>query len=167
MNVVVAYASKHGSTEGIAAAIAERLTEAGEPAEATRVDQVSDLSAATAVVLGSAIYAGSWMKEAVEFVHRFAEPLAERPVWLFSSGPLGEDVEDEEQQPRQLEEIEGIVGPIEHRVFFGALDRSKLGFAERMIVKAVKAPDGDFRDWDEIRTWADAIASDLATRADP
>ena len=167
MNVVVAYASKHGSTEGIAAAFAERLTEAGEPAEATRVDQVSDLSAATAVVLGSAIYAGSWMKEAVEFVHRFAEPLAERPVWLFSSGPLGEDVEDEEQQPRQLEEIEGIVGPIEHRVFFGALDRSKLGFAERMIVKAVKAPDGDFRDWDEIRTWADAIASDLATRADP
>ena len=161
MNVVVAYASKHGSTEGIAAAIVERLTEAGAPAEATRVDQVSDLSAATAVVLGSAIYAGSWMKEAVEFVHRFAEPLAERPVWLFSSGPLGEDVEDEEQQPRQLEEIESIVGPVEHRLFFGALDRTKLGFAERMIVKAVKAPDGDFRDWEEIRAWADAIASDL------
>jgi menaquinone-dependent protoporphyrinogen oxidase len=164
MTVVVAYASKHGSTEGIASAIAERLIEVGSPALAIRVDDVTDLEDATAVVLGSAIYAGSWMKEAVEFVHRFAEPLAERPVWLFSSGPLGEDVQDEEEQPRQLKEFEGIIGPIEHRVFFGALDRSKLGFAERMIVKAVKAPDGDFRDWDEIRAWAEAIGSDLAAR---
>jgi menaquinone-dependent protoporphyrinogen oxidase len=71
-------------------------------------------------------------------------------------------VGDEEQQPRQLADIEGIVGPVGHRVFFGALDRTKLGFAERMVVKAVKAPDGDFRDWDEIRAWADAIAADLA-----
>jgi menaquinone-dependent protoporphyrinogen oxidase len=165
MKVVVAYASKHGSTEGIAIAIAERLTEAGAPALAIPVNDVSDLGDATAVVLGSAIYAGSWMKEAVEFVHRLAEPLAERPVWLFSSGPLGEDVEDEEPQPRQLAEMEGIIGPVEHRLFFGALDRSALGFAERMIVKAVKAPDGDFRDWDEIRAWADAIASDLASRS--
>ena len=164
MNVVVAYASKHGSTEGIASAIAERLNEAETPAQVISVNDVSDLGTATAVVLGSAIYAGSWMKEAVEFVHRFAESLAERPVWLFSSGPLGEHVDDEEQQPRQLKEIEGIVGPVEHRVFFGALDRSTLGFAERMIVKAVKAPDGDFRDWDEIRAWADAIASDLDAR---
>lgn len=164
MNVIVAYASKHGSTEGIASAIAERLNEAGASAQAISVNDVSDLGDATAVVLGSAIYAGSWMKEAVEFVHRFAEPLAERPVWLFSSGPLGEHVEDEEQQPRQLLEMEGIIGPVEHRLFFGALDRSKLGFAERMIVKAVKAQDGDFREWDEIRAWADAIAGDLAAR---
>ena len=163
MNVIVAYASKHGSTEGIAQAIAERLDESGAPAQAIPVNDVSDLGDAPAVVLGSAVYAGSWMKEAVEFVHRFAEPLAERPVWLFSSGPLGEDVEDEEQQPRQLLEMEGIIGPVEHRVFFGALDRSRLGFAERMIVKAVKAPDGDFRDWDEIGAWADAIAAKLAS----
>jgi menaquinone-dependent protoporphyrinogen oxidase len=163
----VTYASKHGSTEGIASAIADRLSEVGTPAQAIRVEDVPDLDDATAVVLGSAIYAGSWMKEAVEFVHRYAEPLADRPVWLFSSGPLGEDVEDDEQQPRQLREIEGIVGPVEHRMFFGALDRSKLGFAERMIVKAVKAPDGDFRDWDEIRAWADAIAADLASRETP
>jgi menaquinone-dependent protoporphyrinogen oxidase len=164
MRVIVAYASKHGSTGEIADAIAMRLTEAGADAEARPVDQVSDLGDAGAVVLGSAIYAGSWMKEAVEFVHRLAEPLAERPVWLFSSGPLGEQVVDDEEQPRQLKEVDGIVGAVEHRVFFGALDRSKLGFAERMIVKAVKAPDGDFRDWDEIQAWADTIASDLTAR---
>ena len=135
---------------------------AGEPVEVGSVDQVGDLEGFRAVVLGSAVYVGSWMKEAVEFVHRFAEELAERPVWLFSSGPLGEDVEDEEEQPRQLAEMGGIIGPVDHRMFFGALDRSKLGFGERMMVKAVKAPEGDFRDWDAIRDWADGIARELA-----
>jgi menaquinone-dependent protoporphyrinogen oxidase len=161
MTVLVAYASKHGSTEGIAQAIADRLRELGEPVEVESVDQIGDLEEFRAVVLGSAVYAGSWMKEAVEFVHRSAEGLAERPVWLFSSGPLGTDVEDEEEQPRQLEEMGGIIGPVDHRMFFGALDRSKLGFGERMMVKAVKAPEGDFRDWAAIRGWAEGIAREL------
>jgi menaquinone-dependent protoporphyrinogen oxidase len=161
MTVLVAYSSKHGSTKGIAEAIADRLRELGEPVEVGSVDEVVDLAGFRAVVLGSAVYAGSWMKEAVEFVHRFAEPLAERSVWLFSSGPLGTDVEDEEEQPRQLGEMSGIIGPIEHQMFFGALDRNSLGFGERMIVKAVKAPDGDFRNWDSIRDWADGIAREL------
>lgn len=161
MMVLVAYASKHGSTEGIAQAIADRLSEVGVSAEARSVDEVGELGDRHAVVLGSAVYAGSWMKDAVEFAHRHAEPLAERPVWLFSSGPLGEEVEDEEEQPRQLSELRGLLGPIDHKVFFGALDRSKLGFGERMLVKAVKAPDGDFRDWEAIRSWADGIAAEL------
>ena len=164
MRVLVAYASKHGATGGIASAIANRLNELGMAAHVTPVDLVTDLDDVTAVVLGSAVYAGSWRKEAVEFVHRHAESLAERPVWLFSSGPLGTQVQGEEEQPRQLPEIEGILEPVEHRIFFGALDRTKLSFAERMIAKAVKAPEGDFRHWDEIRAWADAIAADLAIR---
>jgi menaquinone-dependent protoporphyrinogen oxidase len=166
MTVLVAYASKHGSTEGIAQAIADRLRELGEPVELGSVDEIRGIEGFRAVVLGSAVYAGSWMKEAVEFVHRSAEALAERPVWLFSSGPLGTEIEDEEEQPRQLAEIRGIVGPIDHRVFFGALDRDKLGFGERMLVKAVKAPEGDFRDWDAIRAWADEIARHLGVGPD-
>jgi menaquinone-dependent protoporphyrinogen oxidase len=59
--------------------------------------------------------------------------------------------------------MEGIVGPIDHRMFFGALDRSALGFGERMIVKAVKAPEGDFRDWDAIRDWASGIAREIGS----
>jgi len=161
MTVLVAYASKHGSTEGIARAIADRLGELGVSADVQTVGDVDDLGERDAVVLGSALYAGSWMTEAVEFAHRYAEPLAERPVWLFSSGPLGEQVKDDEEQPRQLRELRGLIGPIDHRIFFGALDRSKLGFGERMIVKAVHAPDGDFRDWDAIRAWADGIAAVL------
>jgi menaquinone-dependent protoporphyrinogen oxidase len=161
MTVLVAYASKHGSTEGIARAIADRLSELGETADARSVHEVDAVGDERAVILGSAIYAGSWMREAVEFVHRNEAALAERPVWLFSSGPLGVDVDDDEQQPRQLEEIDGLVRPLGHRVFYGALDRDKLGFAERMIVKAVKAPEGDFRDWEAIRSWADTISAEL------
>jgi menaquinone-dependent protoporphyrinogen oxidase len=165
MRVLVAYASKHGSTEGIAQAIGDRLREHGLEVDAVPAAEVAGVGDASAVVLGSAVYAGSWIKDAVELAEREADALASRPVWLFSSGPLGEQVEDHEEQPRQLASIRERIHPVEHRVFFGALERSKLGFAERMIVKAVKAPDGDFRDWDEIRAWADAIADRLASTA--
>jgi menaquinone-dependent protoporphyrinogen oxidase len=70
-------------------------------------------------------------------------------------------VQDHEEQPRQLAELTETLRPKEHRIFFGALDQSKLGFGERILVKAVKAPDGDFRDWDQIRDWAAAIAEQL------
>jgi menaquinone-dependent protoporphyrinogen oxidase len=162
MSVLVASASKHGSTEEIARFIADRLRERGIEADAAPVQGVSDLSGVEAVVLGSAIYLGSWMKEAMEFVDRDLSTLRSIPVWLFSVGPLGTEIQDEEEQPKQLGELREKLRPRDHRLFFGALDRDKLGFGERMMVKAVKAPEGDFRDWDEIRAWADGIATDLA-----
>jgi menaquinone-dependent protoporphyrinogen oxidase len=161
MNVLVAYATKHGSTAGIAEAIAGTLADHEVKAESKRVDTVDDLGPYEVVVLGSAVYAGSWMKDAVWFAERHADALARMPVWLFSSGPLGEEVKDAEEQPRQLPELRRTIAPRDHRVFFGALDPSVLGFAERMIAKAVKAPTGDFRDWDAIRAWAEGIAEEL------
>ena len=162
MRVLIACASKHGSTEGIAEAIAERLHQLGNDAAAVRVSDVTDLNGVEAVVLGSAIYAGSWMKEATEFAAANAEVLSGIPLWLFSSGPLGTEVHDHEEQPRQLAELTERLRPKAHRTFFGALDHSKLGFAERMMVKAVKAPEGDFRDWGAISGWADEIARELS-----
>jgi menaquinone-dependent protoporphyrinogen oxidase len=161
MQVLVAYASKHGATQGIAEAIAEQLRARGLTTDAVPAAADTDLDAVDAVVLGSAIYAGHWRDEAVDFARAHKDVLAALPVWLFSSGPLGDDVEDEEKQPKQLEELERDLQPNDHKVFFGALDPSKLGFGERMIVKAVKAPEGDFRDWDAIRAWADQIAAAL------
>jgi menaquinone-dependent protoporphyrinogen oxidase len=148
--ILVAYASKHGSTEGIAQAIAKRLDYRDLDARAHTVHELEDVGRPEAV-----------MKDAVRFAEAHAEALADVPVWLFSSGPLGEEIKDEEEQPRQLPELRELLDPREHRVFFGALDREKLSFSERMIVKAVKAPDGDFRDWDAINGWADEIADDL------
>ena len=162
MRVMVACASKHGSTEGIAEAIAERLRQLGNDASAVRVGDVDNLDGVEAAVLGSAVYAGSWMKDAVEFAEANAETLAGMPVWLFSSGPLGTEVHDEEDQPRQLAELSRKLQPEGHRVFFGALDIGKLGFGERMVMKAVKAPEGDFCDWGAISAWSDEIARDLS-----
>lgn len=158
--VLVAYASKHGSTVGIAEAIADRLRDSGHDAEARAV-QVADPREVEAVVLGSAIYAGSWMNEAIEFAERHVDTLRQVPTWLFSSGPLGVEVRDEEEQPRQLGRLTEALHPRGHQVFFGALDRTKLGFGERMMVKAVKASEGDFRDWDAIASWADEIVESL------
>ena len=161
MTVLVAYTSKHGSTQGIAQRIAEQLRQLGIQAEARPLDEVSNPGRYEALVIGSAIYYGSWMKEATEWVHRNQAVLARRPVWLFSVGPLGTEVKDAEQQPKEMAEFQQAIGPREQRVFFGALDHQRLSFAERMVVKAVRAPEGDFRDWEAIDAWAANIARNL------
>ena len=140
---------------------AKTLNELGQEAECAPVGAGPDAERYDAVVLGSAVYVGSWMKEAASFARGNAGSLAQRPVWLFSSGPLGTDVDDADEQPREMEEIRNRIGPRDHRVFFGALDPEKLGFGERMVVKAVRAPTGDFRDWDDIRAWTEGIAAEL------
>ena len=161
MTVLVAYASKHGSTQEIAERIAEKLRQLGKEAETRSVDEVSDPESYEAFVIGSAIYYGSWLKEATEWVRRNQAVLAARPVWLFSSGPLGTEVKDAEPQPKELADVWETIGPRDQRIFFGALEHSRLSFAERMMVKAVRAPEGDFRDWQAIEAWAASIARDL------
>ena len=161
MTVLVAYASKHGSTQGIAERIAEKLRQLGIQAEARPLDAIEDPGSYEALVIGSAIYYGSWLKEATAWVHRNQAILAQRPVWLFSVGPLGTEVKDAEQQPKEMAEFQQAIGPRDQQIFFGALDHHKLAFAERMVVKAVRAPEGDFRDWQAIDAWAASIAQDL------
>lgn len=161
MTVLVAYASKHGSTQGIAERITEKLRQMGKEAEARSVDTVKDPGSYEAFVIGSAIYYGTWLKEATEWVHQNQAVLAGRPVWLFSSGPLGTEVKDTEQQPREMAEFQKLIKPRDHRVFFGSLDHNKLSFTERMVLKAVRAHEGDYRDWEAIDAWAESIARDL------
>jgi menaquinone-dependent protoporphyrinogen oxidase len=161
MTILVAYASKHGSTQGIAERIAERLRQMGKEVEARPVDAVEDPRSYEAFVIGSAVYYGSWLKEATEWVDRNQAVLAQRPVWLFSSGPLGTEIKDAEQQPKELAEFQQAIRPRDQRIFFGVLDYSRLSFAERMMAKAVRAPEGDFRDWEAIEAWAASIARDL------
>jgi len=161
MTVLVAYASKHGATEEIARRIAKQLREKGTAAEARPVGEVKTLEDPDAVVLGSAVYVGSWMKEASAFAERHKEELSRIPVWLFSSGPTGTGPTDVGVSDKQLAALREI-HPRDHRLFHGAMDPTKLGFLERKMVKAVKAPVGDFRDWGEVRSWADEIARSLS-----
>jgi menaquinone-dependent protoporphyrinogen oxidase len=174
MNVLVAYASRFGSTRGIAECIAEKLRQQGTPADARPVEAVGDLDGYDAFVVGSAVFAGHWMEEASEFVRRHRAVLTSRPVWLFSSGPIGDMAKKYNQpaDPKGIARLERAVGARDHRVFFGAwdrgnLDRGKLGLAERIVAKRF-LPEGDWRDWREIEAWATGIARALATsRAAP
>ncbi len=159
MTILIAYASKHGATQGIAERIAATLQQMGQDAEAKPVATVAQPASYAALVIGSAIYYGSWLPEATMWVRQHQSVLATRPVWLFSSGPLGTTVKDDEPQPKEMAEFHTTIAPREQRIFGGALDHHQLSFAERMMVKAVRAAEGDFRDWAAIDAWAVHIAA--------
>lgn len=163
--VLVAYGSKHGSTAEIAEAIGEAMVEEGLEVEVLNADQVGDVEAYGAVILGSAVYAGMWQKEAVRFLETHEATLADRPVWIFSSGPTGEGDPVELLSgwvfPEAQQEIADRVGPRETVVFHGNIDLDRLGLGEKLIVKAVRGQVGDYRDWDAIRDWAQGVAQAL------
>jgi len=163
--ILVAYATKYGATAEIAEKIGEVLCQAGLNSHVLPVNHVSDLSPYQAVVLGSAVYIGSWRKEASKFLRTHEGELAKRPVWLFSSGPTGEgDVEELAQGwhfPGPLQPIADRIQPRDIAVFHGAADPDKMNALEKWMLKNVKAPVGDFRDWDAISAWAAAIAQAL------
>lgn len=168
MRVLVAYASKHGATQGIAERIGAKLSEAGLQADVRSVEHATDLEGYDAFVIGGALYMYHWMKDASKFTHRHRMILAGRPVWLFSSGPVGTETTDDKGRdlrevagPRELPELERDLHPRDHHVFYGAVDHAKLGkgLIDRMTAKWM--PEGDYRDWDEIDAWAAGIAEEL------
>lgn len=159
--VLVTAASRHGATFEIAEAIARTLQENGIEVDVLPVDAVTDLSPYRAVVLGSAVYIGNWLEPARRLVDTHGDELAQRPVWLFSSGPLGDPPRPSAEEAVKIEPLLERTHAREHRLFAGKLDRSKLGFGERAVVLAVRVADGDFRDWTEISDWAATIATAL------
>lgn len=158
MRILVAYASKHGSTKRIAEHIASKLRTLGNEVDLASVEEVAGLHAYDGCVIGSAVYYGSWMKEATAFIEANASWLVRHPVWLFSSGPVGTAAPVE---PKEIAALGGAINPRGHRVFYGALDRHGLSMGERIVVGAVKAQEGDFRDWSAIDAWTDEIARAL------
>jgi menaquinone-dependent protoporphyrinogen oxidase len=159
MKVLVTAATKHGATGDIAQEIGNVLAERGFDTTVALADEVAAMDYDAAIV-GSAVYAGHWLKSARELVDREAEALATMPVWLFSSGPIGSPPKPEED-PVDVEEILDITRARSHRVFAGKLVRKQLSFPERAIVLALRVPEGDFRDFTEIRAWASEIADAL------
>jgi menaquinone-dependent protoporphyrinogen oxidase len=174
MRVLVAYSSKYGATRGIADRIADRLRDAGHEVDIERCDDVEYPEGFDAFVIGSAAYLGKWRKEARKFVRRNHELLASRPVWLFSSGPLGTDRVDKNGNdvlagaaPKEFEEFEESIHPRGTMVFFGALDTEHLRGPDHIVswMPANDAlPEGDFRDWDAIDGWATKVAAELSAQ---
>ena len=160
MNVLVTAASKHGATAEIAQAIGRVLAEHGHVPSVLAPDEVMHVDDFDAVVIGSGVYAGHWLKPAKELIDRAQDRLVSIPVWTFSSGPIGDPPKPDED-PVDVADVLSAVNTTEHMLFAGKLDKEKLGFAERALTKALKAPDGDFRDWEAIEQWAIEIARAL------
>ena len=160
MRVLVTAATKYGATGEIARTIGDVLAGHGLDTTVSPPEAVDTVDGYDAVVLGSAVYAGHWLKPARELAGRAGDALAARPVWLFSSGPIGDPPKPEED-PVDVAELLAATGARDHRVFAGRLVRRQLGFGDKAIAVALRVPEGDFRDWTEIKGWAAGIADAL------
>ncbi len=162
MRVLVAYATKHGSTAEVAATIGEVLRRADHQVEVRLARDVQRLADYDAVVLGSGLYSAHWLRDANRFVKRHLAHLQERPVWLFSSGPLDRSADfDDIPLTRQVATDVAPIGIRGHRTFGGRL--LEVTAAEEGLLETHRI--GDFRSWDRIRAWATEIAAALAEPA--
>jgi menaquinone-dependent protoporphyrinogen oxidase len=165
MTVLVAAASKHGATQEIAERVGAVLAARGIEVEVKQLQDVRELGSYQAVVLGSGIYMGKWLKEARRFVEVHAAELAQRPTWLFASGSImGDPPVGDDPNAMGVGLAEWLVETTQARelkLFAGKLDLRRLGLAERASVRMAHAREGDYRDWQAIDDWAAAIAHQL------
>ena len=157
--VLVTYASKYGSTGGVANAIGKELCSKGTTADVVLIKNAGSITSYQGVVIGSAIYMGKWMPEAVDFVKKNRDILRQVPVAYFlvcitMSPPT------EKNRAKVLSYMDPIlkavpeVKPVVIETFAGALDYNNLSWLNKKILKSKGSPEGDFRDWNAIRTWA-------------
>ena len=160
MKILLTSSSKHGSTDEVAAVIAERLRAAHIDVETKRPEDVDSVDEYDAFVLGSAVYMTTWMPEAVDFTTRFRDILRARPVWAFSVGLSGLP-KGKVADPTRIGPVLLALEPEDHVTFPGRFAPADLSLRERAVARLGGASEGDYRDWDEVRQWADAIATSL------
>jgi len=161
MTVHVITASRHGSTAGIGEAIARTLRDRGFEVVCEDAHGATLPPAGEPVVLGSAIYMGRWMRPARHLLDQLASEVPARTVFIFSAGPLGDPPQPDDGGDDDVERFAAERAP-GARIFCGKLERASLGRLERIAMGAAKAPEGDFRDWEQIEAWAQEIARSLA-----
>lgn len=161
--ILVAYATRTGTTKSVAEFIGEMLCKRGAAVEVTDVKSAGDAAQYRAAVLGSAIRAGKLMPEMLAFVEANQEQLEEMPLAAFIvCATLQEDTEEKRHEAAAyLDPLRALVEPDMEGFFAGAIDRSKLSLPLRLILRAMKAEDGDWRDWDAIRAWTARLPEGL------
>ncbi len=169
--VLVAFASKHGSTAEIAQAIGEALTDMGFAADVRPARDVRALEAYSAVIVGSVVEMGGWQGDALAFIKRFERDLAARPTWLFSSGPTGGSPEADAAVaraiaspetvplPKNVAKLASRIGARGHATFPGKVGAGVGGLFARWV------PKGDWRDFDAIKAWAHEVGTELTRTA--
>ena len=157
--ILITYATRAGSTVGVADAIGAELGRRGLDVDIQPVTAGPTLGAYDAVILGSAIRMANWLPEMVEFIKTNQQVLRSRPVVLFTVHILNTDADKTSRAARlaYLNTVRPLLNPIDEVYFAGRIDLEALSFVDRLMVKMVKSPIGDFRDWDGIRAWSSAV----------
>lgn len=163
MTVLVAFASKRGSTAEIAETIAATLRREGMGVCLEKVEDIQSLDSYDAVVIGSAVYMRRWRGDARHFLKKHRKALRQMPFWVFSSGPVGDPANDNPEwaePPKIAAKVEELGGR-EHVIFGGRLPVEPKNFMEKAMVEGTPREFRDRRDWAEIRKWAHSIANAL------
>jgi menaquinone-dependent protoporphyrinogen oxidase len=168
-SILVAYATRYGSTQEVAERVAATLREHGLTVDVKPARQVRDLEGYRAVVLGAPLYIGRWLKDAQNFLKRHQQALIERPVAMFTLGPTrAEELKAPQVRDQLDQELAKYpwLKPITAELFGGKYDPASLRFPDSLlgILPASplhNAPASDIRDWDAISTWANSLATKL------
>jgi menaquinone-dependent protoporphyrinogen oxidase len=160
MKIIIACSSKHGSTTEVGERISAVLRQRGHNVDLRDVSDVLEVHGYDAAVIGSATYWAKWRADAVRFLNRHSEDLSAMPVWLFSSGPIGEQVRE---NPIDLPLNMKLSHAQGHRLFGGQIDATELGPVERLVTTVLSVPSGDWRNWDQIEAWATDIHHALSS----
>jgi len=160
--MLVAYGSKMGGTVGIAETVAEALRSRGHEVTLARAGKAQHSEGFEAAVVGSALYMGRWRAEAVRLLKRLARSGGKMPLWLFHSGPLGDDQANEPQPlPKVVQPLAERLGAHDVVTFGGRLPVEAKGFIAKAMARNGKA--GDWRRLDQAAAWGNAIADELAS----
>jgi menaquinone-dependent protoporphyrinogen oxidase len=154
--ILVAYASRNGSTAEIAQAIGKELQAAGHTADVTEMGTVASLVGYDAVVIGGPMYMGKIVSNVGKFVRHHRLGLAKLPVagFIVCLAPVTKDPAWMANAEKALHASLAPLQPVAETVFAGRLDPVKLSWFEKWITKKAKSPVGDFRDWEAIAVWA-------------
>ena len=158
-SILLAYASRYGSTQEVAGTIAAALREAGLEVELQPMQEIKQIDRYAAVVLGAAIYNAKWNPAAHQFLSQHQAALSRRPVAIFALGPLSTSDAAKLRSRRQLnKELEKYpwLKPVAVEMFVGKIDPAKLSFFDRLGTTA-----SDNREWAAIRTWANVLSAQL------
>jgi menaquinone-dependent protoporphyrinogen oxidase len=158
--ILVAYATKAGSTAEVADFIGKTLAEKGADVDVKPIKNISDITGYNAIIIGSPARAGKILSDATEFVERNKASLTNIPVAYFvTCTTLIKDTDDNRKIANEyLDSISGTISPVGKGLFAGKMDYSKIGFASTLILKYIfSTPEGDYRDWDAIKKWADDL----------
>lgn len=164
ISILVAYATRYGSTQNVAEAITATLRESGLEVDIQPMHEVRSLADYHAVVMGAPLFMFHWHKDAMRFLSKHKDALTERPVAVFVLGPV-KDPHDEQEWANSRAQIDGELAkfpwfkPIALEMFGGRFDPAALGFPLKMF--AGKEPASDIRDWTVIHTWARGLAAEF------